>query len=423
MLKNNLKMSNLQAKAKKHLDELSEQQRTSIRTQIGNRAAMYPFITGNGFIYFLQNGHLVCVSLQEENGVYHFWFNGRIIEFDSISGNCFIVDFDKNCLEYFCVYDFFQNATMNARYSFLYRLLIKERVDRISRRNILSLRIFFIMSEVIGQIERVGNSFLKTHLGCLSIHEMVRGMKEFIRKRFLTCFVRSPPSIFRTSLLANNVPPQIPSVDGRYGIGLFLNLTFRRPSLAFGMISKLMLKFVGKQRMTGVFLNRIANGFFRKMSDSISLNVSRKFIKNPNGFKQASGLMDKLLKSCSKRTNLLSPGLPENISQCVSDMIEMNECRVQFLDERHAKQRRIEQEKFQEELQKKRLSQEFQGGIAMMKDDVSQIKKRICILDKIASDEIEIDEMQKRRREFEDISSCLKFEKFEFYASSTLLTS
>jgi hypothetical protein len=184
-----------------------------------------------------------------------------------------------------------------------------------------------------------------------------------------------------------------------------------------------MLKFVGKQRMTGVFLNRIANGFFRKMSDSISLNVSRKFIKNPNGFKQASGLMDKLLKSCSKRTNLLSPGLPENISQCVSDMIEMNECRVQFLDERHAKQRRIEQEKFQEELQKKRLSQEFQGGIAMMKDDVSQIKKRICILDKIASDEIEIDEMQKRRREFEDISSCLKFEKFEFYASSTLLTS
>jgi len=416
-------MSILPANAKKHLDELSEPQRTSIRTRIGNRPVANQFIIGNGFIYFLNDDQLVCVKLQEKNGVYQLWFNCRIIELDSTTGKCFIVDFNRKCLEYFCVDEFFQNASINTRYSFLYRLLIQERIDRIDRKSIRSLRIFFTMRDVIGQIERVGKSVLKPHPDCLSIHEMVRGMKEFIRKRFLTCFVRSPPSIFQTALLEN--PSQRPSVDGFYGIRLFLNSVFRRPSLAFGMISKLMLKFVGKKRMTGVFLKWIANEFFRKMSDSISLNVSRKFIENPIGFRQASGTMDELLESCRKRTNLQSSGFPVNsVTGCVSVMMLMDQHRVELSEKRRdewfKEQRRLEQEKLREEHQKKHSIQEFRGGIARIKEEVSQAQKRRCFLDEFADGGIEIslefDETRKRERKFEDFdefNSCLKFEKFE----------
>ena len=414
------KMPIVTAKAQQHLDNLSEPQRTSIRTQIGNRAAMYPFITENGFIYFLQNGHLVCVSLQEENGVYRFWFNGRFIEFDSMSGNCFIVDFDKNCLEYFCIDGFFQNATMNARESFLYRLLLKERLNRVDRKTIRSLRIFFTMREVDGQIERAGQSSLIPPPDRLSIHGMVRGIKIFIADRLSSCFM-SPlrPNIFRNALLANNVPAQRPPVDERYGIGLSFNSTFRRPSLALGMMSEIMRRFVGKQKMTRVFLKRIANGFLRKMSDSLSSNVGMKFIENPIGFRQASGPMDQLLESCVKRTNLKSSGFPRNVSHCVSDMFAMDQCHTQLLNERRdewfKEQHRLEQEKLQAELQNKRSREEFQEGIASIKEEVSQAQKRRCVLDEFADGGIEssIDETRKREREFEDVDSFLKFKKFE----------
>lgn len=352
------------------------------------------------------------------------WFNGRIIEFDSTTGNCFIVDFDKKCIEYFCVHYFFQNATMNARYSFFYRLLtIKKRMDQIGGRSIRSLRIFFTMREVVGQIERAGQSSLIPPPDRLSIHGMVRGIKNFIADRLLSCFM-SPlrPSIFRTALLANNVPPQRPSVDECYGIRILLDSAFRRPSLALGMVSEIMRRFVGKQKMTEVFLKRIANGFLRKMSDSLSSNVSMKFIENPIGFRQASGPMDELLASCSKRTNLLSAGLPENISKYVSHISEMNKCHVQLLNERRdeffKEQFRIEQEKYREEHQKEQSRQEFQQGIAMMNRDASQAQKRRCVLDEFADGggieiSLEFDETWKREREFEDVDSSLKIKKFE----------
>ena len=407
----------LQFKAKEHLNGMSAIQRDSIRTRVGNRRAIYPFIVQDGWIYFLQNGELDCVSLQKENGVHHFWFNGRIIQINCTTGKVFILDFDKNCLEYFCVDDFFQTALPNTCYSLLYRLLIRERIDM---RSVRSLRIFFTMREVVGQIERAGQSSLKSPLGCLSIHEMIRGIKQFIADRVSACFIRSPCSnIFRTALLTNHVPSQRPSADKVYGMGLFLTGEFQKPLPLLAMISLIMRRFVGNDSMTGLCGTWIANGFLRMMNRSLFSMMSKNFIENPNGF-QKTDEMNYLLDSCPKRTNLLSSGFPvRSIAGCVSDMIAMNQGRDEFCkkrrDEWFAEQYRLEQEK----QRKKQSIQEFQGGIVSIEDEVYQTQKRRCILDKFASggEAMMNDEFARKRGresdafEFEeDVCSFLKFE-------------
>ena len=91
----------LTAQAQQHLDGLSEEQIRLIQTQVGNRPVINKFIVKNGIIYFLWNIILVCVSLQEENGIYQLWFNRQLIEFDIRTGKCVIIDLGKSRLEYF----------------------------------------------------------------------------------------------------------------------------------------------------------------------------------------------------------------------------------------------------------------------------------------------------------------------------------
>lgn len=413
----------LQLKAEQHLNRISARQRASIQTRIGNRWAIYPFLVKGEWMYFLQNRELDCVSLQQENGVYHFWFNCRIIEIDCTTGKVFIVDFDKNCLEYFCVDQFFQTALPNTRYSLLYRLLIRERIDRIDRRSVRSLRIFFTTREVVGQIERAGQSSLKSPLGCLSIHEMVRGIKRFIADRVSACFMQSPCSnIFRTELLTNDLPSQRPSVGQFYGMELFLTGEFQKPLPSLAMISLIMRRFVGNDSMTGVFRKQIARGFLRMMNGSLSSMMSKKFIENPIGFRKTDE-MDDLLDSCPKKTSLRSSGFPaRSIAGCVSDMIAMDQCRVKLSEKRRddwfAEQRRLEQE----EHQRNQSIQEFREEIARIKAEVSQTQKNRCILNEFASggeammkDEFDETETRKRGREsnafkFEGSCSFLEFE-------------
>ncbi len=416
----------LKLKAKEHLNGMSETERASIRTRVGNRPAIYPYIVQGEWMYFLQNNELVCVSLRQENGVYHIWFNGLIIEIDCETGKIFIVDFDKNCLQYFCVDDFFQNDIMNKHHNFLYLLLIRSKINRIDKRTVRSLRIFFTPHEVVGQIERAGQSSLKSPLGCLSIREMVRGIKRFIAERVSACFIRSPcPNIFRTALLTNHVPYQRPSVDGFYGIGLFLTGKFQKRLPSFAMISLIMRRFVGNDSMRGVFRNRVASGFLRMMNGSLSSMMSKKFIENPIGFRQAVATMDELLDSCPKKTSLRSSVFPaHSIAGCVSDMIAMDRGRDELSKKRRqdwfAEQRRLEQEEYQ----RKQSIQEIQEGIANIEEDVFQAQKRRCILDEFVSggsammkDEFDETEMRKRGREsdaFEDNwSDSCSFLKFE----------
>ena len=399
-----------------HLKKMLPEEINLILLRIRNRPPIYPYIVEGEKMYFLQNDELVCVSLQKENEVYYFWFNNRFIEIDSATGKCFIVDFNRNCLEYFCIDDFFQTAVQNTRYSLLYRLLIRERIDKYKGRSVHSVSIFFTTREVVGQIERAGQSSLKSPLDCLSIHEMVQGIKQFVSDRFSECFIRSPCSnIIRTTLRANPMPSQTPSVDQFYGMGLFLTGEFQKPLPSFAMISLIMRRFVGNDSMTGVFRKRIAHGFLTIMISSLSSRMCKMFIENPIGFRKTDK-MNNLIQSCPMKISLKSNGFPMSIPSCVSNMIEMNKCRStkckKTRDDGFAKQRSLEQIRLeqirleQEELRKNLSIQAFQGGIASIEDDVSQAQKRRCVLDEFADGGIEIslefDETRNRKRKFED---------------------
>jgi hypothetical protein len=339
-------MSISEANAKKHLGELSEKDRTSILTKIGNRAVLYQFTIKNGFIYFLKDDQLVCVNLHEENGMYHLWFNGRFIQINCQTGECFIVDFDKNCLEYFCVDDFFHTATMNkSHHSFLYQLLMKVEINRINARIIRSLRIFFTMRELFGKIGKVGKISLIPPSGCLSIHEIVRDIKQSLVDRFSSYFFRmSPPSsIFQKALLLKkkalllkkNVLPQRPSEANKfYGMGLFRKSTMnKQPSI--GMIIKIMMRFVGKSFIVDLRNSTTADSFMRYMFGILSSKMSQKFIENPNGFKEASTEMNELIKSSWKKTDLKAQ--VDSIGVCVSDMVSTEQARLALLNEQRKK--------------------------------------------------------------------------------------
>lgn len=371
-------MSISTSEAQKHLDKISELDRNSILEWIGNQPPINPFVVDDCYMYFFKGEKLVCVKINEQNGVFVLLFDNQIIEIDSATGNCFIVDFYRNCLEYFCVYDFFQNDILNKHHNFLYLLLIRSKIECMGKRAVRSLRIFFTSSEVVGQIERAGKSSLKSPLGCLSIHEMVRGIKRFIADRFSAFFIRSPcPSIFRTALLTNHVSSQRPSVDQFYGMRLFLTEEFQKHLPSFAMISLIMERFVGNDFMRGPSGKRIAHGFLRMMIYFFSSMMSKKFIENPIGFRQADATMDDLLGSCPKKTSLPSSGFPHSIAGCVSDMKAINKGRDELCEKRRdelfAKQRRIKQE----EHQKQQSIQEFRGGIASIKVEFDETRKRV----------------------------------------------
>lgn len=366
-------MSILSLDARKHLGKLSEEEKTSILTKIRNRAALYLFTIENGFIYFLKDDQLVCVNLHEENGMYRLWFNSRFIQINCETGECFIVDFDKNCLEYFCVYDFFQTATMNTHYSFLHKLLINLEINRINKGILRSLRIFFTTSEVFGQIGKVGQFSLIPPSDCLSIHEMVRGIKQFLVDRFLSCFILSSCSnIFRIALsTTNHVPsPQRPSSNEFYGIRLFRNsMNERLPS--FGMICKIMSRFVGELFMKGPFLKKIIDSFMRYIIGIISSKMSLKFIENPNGFQEASTKMNELIGSSWKKTDLKAQF--NSIDVCVSYMVSTEE-------ERQARLKR-QRDKICAEESRKATEAYLQQRRKEMEKSIRDVHKAIAEID------------------------------------------
>jgi hypothetical protein len=443
----------------KHLKNMSLEEKASIIAQIRRRSYASPFLVLDKLMYFLRKKELNCVSLkQKENGDYHFWFNGRFIKINIRNGKIFIVDFDKNCLEYFCVDDFFQTAVQNKRYYLLYQLLNREKINKYKGKSVRSVSIFFTMSgasgEVVGNIEKAGQSSLKSPLGCLSIHEMVQGIERFIADRVSACFMRSS-NLFRTALWANPMPSQTPSVDQFYGMGLFLNSKFNRRW--FAMISLIMRKFLRNDVMTGSFIKQVAFNFLTRMIRSLSSMISNDFLENPIGF-QRTDEMDHLLASSAKiilRSKSMNKCPPHSIADCVSDMIEIDKDRVGSLKKKREKwfneerrreqeERRREQENHQreqeerrrdqethqreqeeerrreqEEHQRKRAFQVFQEGLAGIEDDVSQARKGRCILNEFACGEgaMMTDETKTRKRgrksdEFqdEDKYSFLKLE-------------
>lgn len=380
-------MSILTSEAQKHLDRMSETDRNSILTRIGNQPPINPFVVHLGYMYFFKGERLVCVKLQEQNGVFVMWFDGQIIEFDRTTGNCFIVSFSRNCLEYFSVGNHYQNATQNGLFCFLYKLLIQERINRIGRRTIRSMRFFFTPSCVVGHLERAGGSNLKVPTDCLSLHEMILGIKQFMMARFKLYLMRAN-SFFRPAI-QDVQRTQCPLSDsGRYGVRLFLQSQFGKILPSFSMISLLMTRLIPNHRMIGggTFQKPIAMGFLRKMIFSIFEKININFTQNPIGFRKAIRLMNRLFDSYRLKTRLVSNGFPSSISDCVQNMM----AELQVRDEACEKRRREEFEEYrrleEEKRQREASIQEFRNEIKKVKTEFQEARTLRRELDEICDD-------------------------------------
>lgn len=376
----------LTLKAQKHLDNMSKLYRNSILTGIGNQKPINPFVVYNGYMYFIKGERLICVELQEQNGVFVLWFDGQIIEFDIACGNCFIVSFSRNCLEYFSVGDHYQNATQNGLHCFLYKLLIQERINRIGGRTIRSMRFFFTPNCVVGHLERAGGSNLKVPNDFLSIHEMICGIKQFMIARFNSSFMRTPN--FFLPAIQDVQRTQCPlSSPEKYGIGLFLQTQFGRRLPSFPMISLLMTRLIPNHLMIGVtFQKHVAMGFLRTMSSSIFPSICMNFTQNPIGFRQAIPLMDELFDGYRLKTRLVSNGFPSSISDCVENMMAELQDRNEACEKRRREEfeefRRLEEEKRQREAS----IQEFRNGIKKVKTEFQEARTLGRELNEICDD-------------------------------------
>lgn len=374
----------LTSEAQEHLDNMSELYRNLILEWIGNPPPINPFVVYDCYMYFFKGERLVCVKLQEQNGVFVMWFDGQIIEFDRATGNCFIVSFSRNCLEYFSVGDHYQNATQNGLHCFLYKLLSQEIINRIGGRTIRSIRLFFTPNCVVGHLERAGGTALKVPENSLSLHEMICGIKNFMMARFISLFMREP-SFFRPAIQDVKRTRCPLSDSGRYGVGLFLQTQFGRRLPLFPMISLLMKRLIPNHLMIGgTFQKCVAMKFLRTMSSSIFPRICMNFTQNPIGFRQAIAEINELLESYRfSNAKLVLGGFPCSITDCVEKMSDALQGREKACEKRRREEfdeyDRLEKEKRQRE----GAIQAFRNGISQANSDFQETKTRRNELDKI----------------------------------------
>lgn len=326
----------LTLEAQKHLDGMSELDMNSILEWIGNQPPINPFVVYCGYMYFFKGEKLVCVKLQEENGVFVMWFDGQIIEFNRMTGNCLIVSFSRNCLEYFSVGNHYQNATPRVC-CFLYRLLTQQRINRVGGRTIHSLRIFFTPTKVVGHIESAGMSTLRPPTDCLSLHEMICGIKQFLMAQISSFFLRR---LFIQQLPVLGQTRRLSSVAGNYALRMFYNTTFEIRPQSVAMISTLFLRLCPFHSITRTnHQTRILMGFLRNISGSpIFGRILLNFTQNPIGLRQGTGDIDNLLQSYRLKSRLDSCGFPHSIRNCVQNMSAIVDQRKASYEMRFEKQ-------------------------------------------------------------------------------------
>ena len=353
---------------------MSETEIKRIIGEIQNKNG-HRFIVKNELMCFLHKGILNCVRIHKENGVYHFSYDNRSIRIDCTTGNCIIVDFQNNCFEFFCVGSFLKEAT-NKHFFFLYQLLIRAKINRIDRKNVISLRLFIKPDELLGQIEISGKSCLKPYSDCLSIREMFQGINEFIFNLVSGNFIRSRclSSKMTSSLMTKRVVNF--SESGIYGIKLLLRGENNNPLPPFAMICEIMRKFLGNEK--GV---RIVNGLITNSNRVCYAVVSRNIIETiQSDLNKATNEMNELIMSSSSRATKLSskcsPAL-NSFSKCVFEMLNMSQ------------KRNLEK---QEARMKKLSSLAFQEGINEIDKSMRCVQQGISVLEKdeIASGECEM---------------------------------
>lgn len=248
------------------------------------------------------------------------------------------------------------------------------------------MRFFFTPNCIVGHLERAGGSNLKVPNDCLSIHEMILGIKQFMMERFNSCFMREP-SFFRPAI-QDVQRTQCPLSDsGRYGVGLFLQTQFGKRLASFPMISLLMKRLIPNHLMIGgTFQKCVAMKFLTMMFSSIFQRICMNFTQNPIGVRQSIPLMNQLFNDYRLKTRLVSNGFPSSISDCVQNMM----AELQVRDEACEKRRREEVEEHcrleEEKLQREASIQEFRNGIKKITTEFKEAITHGCELNEICND-------------------------------------
>jgi hypothetical protein len=369
----------LTSKAQKHLDNMSEFNNKLILARIRNSPPINPFVVILGYMYFIKDERLVCVELQEKNGVFVLWFDNQIIEFNRRTGDFFIVSFSRNCWEYVCIGNHYQNE--KSLHGLFYKILNGNKIPRIGGKTFHSFKLFFTSTSVFGQIERLGCSTLKVPDGCFSIHEMICGIKQFLMTQINHSFLRTP-NFFKPAILDVQLNQSPLSVAGQYGVRLFLQTGFDRrlPFGMIGMISKhLMIKLIPKHLMCGgVFQRRVSMKFLEKMFGSILPKILMTFTKNPSKFREAadSSISD-LLQFYQIKSTLSSPHR-SSIPDCVAVMKDEAEKREAKKRDRYS----IMEAEYRNQRRREEAMQEFRNGIYEAEFDFQQTIHHVSQLGK-----------------------------------------
>jgi len=376
-------MSKLTPKVKRHLDKMSESEKNSIRTRIGNCPKINPFVVHDGYMYFLIDEELVCVELQETNGVFVLWFDGQIIEFNCTTGNCYIFSFSRNCLEYFSVGNHYENVnSQKGLYGFLYKLLIQEKINRVAGRIPYSLRFLFKEKNVIGYIEKTGGKLLKSPNDCLSLQEMLCGIHKFVHAQLTASFMKIP--CFRQIKFLQQSQCYHLSIAEKRGLRLFYSSSLDRRFKSMHMISIILMKLltIPNHLMNRNFQNNVLTEFLKKMFWSILSRICLKFIQNPNGLRQATDEIDELLSYYSVKSKLEITNEKTTMTAYVREMIKIARKR-----NRDTEQRRDEYFNELERIHQKEASiEEYKTGMAELNAMVGDTIVRQQQLEKFCDD-------------------------------------
>jgi hypothetical protein len=365
-------MLKLRLNAIKHLRNLSESEKDSIKALIEECQKNNPFVVHNEYMYFLNEEELVCVIIQEQNGVFVLWFNNQIIEFDRTTGNCFIVNFLRNYWEYFSIGNHYQNVkTQNGLYYFLYKLLIQEKISRYNKENIYSIRFFFTSNGIVGQIEKTGVNNSKPPNNCVSLHRMLCDIRTFVMNQLTTSFMRLP--IIGQLQCSRQTQLSYLSSDEKHGLRLFYSSTFDRRFKSIHMILTLMERlFTMPNHLMIRFQKNVMTGFLKKMFEVIISRICLKFIQNPLGFREATDKIDDLLSIYSVRSNLVVNGELRSISTSVGEMLKIIKKRNRDTEQRRKEYFDELERSHRENRQKKECVEKEPNSVELMNTDLDE---------------------------------------------------
>lgn len=296
------------------------------------------FVIDGEFIYFLHDDLLSCVKINyDRKGIFHFFFDGRIIKFDRNTGNVVIVNFVENSQTFLCVGDFFQNPAGKQilLQEFLYSLIYDLPMRKYNKIRISHGRIFWGPDKMIFQIEQHGRERLDRPSDCISFGNLLRDIRLFFWIQWVSS-LKKYSVIFQKELLRLKKEE---SFRNPQSIQMLYNGI---PVSDIGFIRILFEKLL-KSSVNKMVIMKWAENMFQ----DIFGRVIRSFFMNFGELKKSTGLMNKLIgmyPSISLKCPYSSlPNIPESLARLDDEQKEKIR-RTAILDAERKKRIKIEAE-------------------------------------------------------------------------------